>query len=288
MSKQNLSVLKINNFKINNTKTSDVYIRTFQEHKSEHPFIMDAHAHDFYFVMLFTKGSGTHTIDFNKYPVSKGCVFFMSPSEIHSWNLSADADGYILFFNSSFYLIDALSKQLFNLPFFKSKDKTRYAQLSDKELKEMQTVFKSIVKESESESKFRRTILRSYLDVLLFKLAAIIKPELNEKTKSVSIVPELELLIETHFKEHKPISFYSERLNCTAQQLNSITKNYLHKTVSDLINERIMAEAKRLLVYSSLTVSEIGYTLNFNDHSYFNRFFKKAENITPEQFRNRF
>ena len=77
-------------------------------------------------------------------------------------------------------------------------------------------------------------------------------------------------------------------LNCTAQQLNSITKNYLHKRVSDLIQERMMAEAKRLLVYSSLTVSEIAYTLNFNDHSYFNRFFKKAENITPEQFRNRF
>ena len=288
MSKQNLSVLKISNFKSNTNKMSDVYIRTFQEHKSEHPFIMDAHSHDFYFVMLFTKGSGSHTIDFNKYPVSKGSVFFMSPSEIHSWNLSADADGYILFFNASFYLIDALSNQLFNLPFFKSKDKTRYAILNDKELKDMETVFKSIVKESVFDSEFRNTILRSYLDVMLFKFAAIIKPITNEKAKSVSIVPELELLIETHYKEHQPISFYTEKLNCTSQQLNSITKNYLHKTVSDLINERIMAEAKRLLVYSSLTVSEIGYTLNFNDHSYFNRFFKKAENITPEQFRNRF
>ena len=288
MSKQNLSVLKISNFNNSNTKTSDVYIRTFQEHKSEHPFIMDAHAHDFYFVMLFTKGCGWHTIDFNKYPVSKGSVFFMSPSEVHSWNLSADADGYILFFNASFYLIDALSKQLFNLPFFKSKEKTRYSLLNDKELKNMETVFKSIVKESEYDSKYRNSIIRSYLDVLLFKFADIIKPETNEKTKSVSIVPELELLIDTHFKEHQPISFYAEKLNCTTQQLNSITKNYLHKTVSDLIQERMMAEAKRMLVYSSLTVSEIAYSLNFNDHSYFNRFFKNGENITPEQFRKRF
>jgi AraC-like DNA-binding protein len=160
--------------------------------------------------------------------------------------------------------------------------------LKDKQLKEMETVFKSIVKESEADSKYRNAILRSYLDVLLFKFADIIKPATLEKTKTVSIVPELELLIDTNFKDHQPISFYYEKLNCTTQQLNSITKNYLNKTVSDLIQERMMAEAKRLLVYSSLTVSEIAYTLNFNDHSYFNRFFKKAENITPEQFRNRF
>jgi AraC-like DNA-binding protein len=69
--------------------------------------------------------------------------------------------------------------------------------------------------------------------------------------------------------------------------LNAVTKNYLDKTTADLIHERMIAEAKRLLVYSSYTISEIAYQLNFNDNSYFNRFFKKAVSITPEQFRKR-
>ena len=62
----------------------------------------------------------------------------------------------------------------------------------------------------------------------------------------------------------------------------------MNKTVAELIQERMIAEAKRLMVYSSLTISEIAYQLNFNDNSYFNRFFKKAEKCTPEQFRKRF
>jgi AraC family transcriptional regulator, transcriptional activator of pobA len=286
--KQSPSVLKISNFKKEDDKRSDVYIRTFQKHKVEHPFIMDAHAHDFYLVMLFTKGTGSHTIDFKKYPVSIGSVFFMSPSQVHSWQLTEDTDGYVLFFNSSFYLMDALSKQLFNLPFLRPQNKISYAQLNKGDQKKIENVFESMTMEAETESKFKNTILRSYLDVLLFKLADMINSEGEEKTKHVSIVPELERLIDKHFTEHQTLSFYSEKLNVSPQQLNSITKKYLNKTVAELIQARMIAEAKRLLVYSSLTVSEIGYRLNFNDNSYFNRFFKKVEKITPEQFRNQF
>jgi AraC-like DNA-binding protein len=288
MPKQNPSVLKISNFKNEAHHKSDVYIRTFQQHKAEHPFVMEAHAHDFYLIMLFTKGSGTHTIDFNTYNVSKGSLFFMSPSEIHSWNLSEDADGFVLFFNASFYVMDALSKQLFLLPFFKTKEKTRQLLLNEQELKKIKPVFKSILEEAQSALVFRHSILRAYLDVLLFKLADLRKTSGNERIQAVSLVPELQALIESNFMLHWSVSLYAEKLNTTSQQLNTITKNYLNKTVAELIQERMMAEAKRLLVYTSLTISEIAYQLNFNDNSYFNRFFKKAENNTPEQFRKRF
>ena len=288
MSKQSPAVLNLGNFKSKDSSRSDIYIRTFQQHKVDHPFVMKAHSHDFYLVMLFTKGSGEHSIDFNTYTVNRGSVFFMSPSEIHSWNLSDDTDGYVLFFNHSFYLMDALSKQLFKLPFFKSMDKIRHALLNEEELKNIEIVFKSIVIEAESASAFKNAILRSYLDVLLFKFADIITINNDERIQPISLVPELEILIESFFMEHQPVSFYAEKLNTTSQQLNSITKNYLNKTVAELIQERMIAEAKRLMVYSSLTISEIAYQLNFNDNSYFNRFFKKAEKCTPEQFRKRF
>ena len=288
MSKQSPAVLNLGNFKSKDSSRSDIYIRTFQQHKVDHPFVMKAHSHDFYLVMLFTKGRGEHSIDFNTYTVNRGSVFFMSPSEIHSWNFSDDTDGYVLFFNHSFYLMDALSKQLFKLPFFKSKDKIRHALLNEEELKNIEIVFKSIVIEAESASAFKNAILRSYLDVLLFKFADIITINNDERIQPISLVPELEILIESFFMEHQPVSFYAEKLNTTSQQLNSITKNYLNKTVAELIQERMIAEAKRLMVYSSITISEIAYQLNFNDNSYFNRFFKKAEKCTPEQFRKRF
>ncbi len=287
MPKQAPTVLKISNFKRNNPK-AEVYIRTFQEHKADHPFVMSAHAHDFYLVMLFTKGSGSHTIDFNEYKISRGAMFFMSPSEVHSWKLSDDADGYILFFNSSFHLMEALSRQLFNLPFFRTKNKISYALLNEKDLKQTSNIFKSMLTENSFDSKYLPFIMRSYMDVLLYKLASVIKADALKQETMGSVLPELETLIGLYYKEHHSVLFYAEKLHTTSQQLNATAKNYLDKTVQDLIHERVMAEARRLLVYSSLTVSEIAYELNFKDNSYFNRFFKKEEGLTPDQFRKKF
>ncbi len=212
----------------------------------------------------------------------------MTPSEVHSWNLSDDTDGFILFFNTSFYLMDTIPKQLFELPFFKLKNKIRQGLLDPKSLKEVEIIAKAIVMENERESQFQKNILRAYLDVLLYKLSTLLNTNAVEKTIPASLIPELQLLIENYFMQHQPVAFYSGKLNISTQQLNTITKNYLNKTVTELIQERMIAEAKRLLVYSTLTVSEIAYQLNFNDNSYFNRFFKKTESVTPEQFRKRF
>jgi AraC family transcriptional activator of pobA len=286
MQKQSLPVFKIGNFKGNSFAEPDFYINSFAEHAANHHFIEAPHAHDFYLVLFFTKGKGTHTIEHKKYPIKRGSMFFMSPSEVHLWNTGKDTDGYVLFFNSSFYLMDTLSKEYLKLPFFRAKQKVRYLQLNEKGIKEIELVFTLIAKEYRVGSKSMLRIIRSYLDGLLYKLATFVEPELNTKEEPVAIIPGLEALIEEHFREHFPATFYAEKLNMLPEQLNHITKKYLDKTVTVLIQERLIAEAKRLLAYTSLSVSEIAYKLNFSDNSYFNRFFKKEVKLTPEQFRN--
>jgi len=215
-------------------------------------------------------------------------VFFMTPAEVHSWKLSEDTDGFVLFFNASFYQLSAPAASSFQLPFFKLVNKVRHGELDARSLKEMETIAKAIAAENERPSAVQKNILRSYLDVLLYKLSASLQTDPGEKTNPLSVIPELQLLIEQHFLQHRHVSFYADRLNISTKQLNALAKNYLDKTVADVIRERMIAEAKRLLVYSSQTASEIAYELHFSDNSYFNRFFKKSEKITPEQFRKRF
>jgi len=285
MAKKSLPVFKIDNFKGNNFAKPDFYIKSFAEHNATHQFIKDPHAHDFYLLLLFTKGAGSHTIENNEYPIRRGSMFFMSPSEVHLWNTDKNADGYVLFFNSSFYLMDALSREYLKLPFFRAKEKIRYVQLNDSSIKKIEPILKLISAEYQAESRLMMRIIRSYLDVLLYKLAGFVEPGMIGKDKSPSIIPSLETLIEEHFKEHQPVAFYANKLNVLPDQLNNLTKKYLDKTVTGLIQERIMAEAKRLLLFTSLNINEIAFNLNFMDNSYFNRYFKKAEKITPEQFR---
>lgn len=288
MSKKAPSILRLNNFKHKEDSKPGFYIKTFSEHKKEHPFVMEPHAHDFYLITLFTKGTGIHTIDFTSYEVKKGSVFFMSPAEVHSWNLSDDTDGYVLFFNSSFYVMDAQPKHLYRLPFFRIKERLHHGELNKAQLQNIEIIIQLLMTESRVSSPFQTNILRSALDVLLYKLSSLLENETNSITHPVSLIPQLETLIDQHFKMHLPISFYAEKLHTTTQQLNKLSKSYLGKTVTDLLRERLIAEAKRLLVYSHLSVSEIAYELNFSDNSYFNRFFKRSEKLTPEQFRRRF
>jgi AraC family transcriptional activator of pobA len=279
-------VLNLQHFKGIQDTEPDFYIRTFQEHRAAHPFVMEPHAHDFYLLMLFTKGTGTHLIDFNEYEIKKGCVFFMSPSETHSWSLSDDTDGHVLFFNPAFYLMDVLPRKITQLPFFNPENKMRMGYLAAADLMQVEKIIALMNAENNEPSVFKKNILRSYLDILLFKLANILK-EKEPAIPELNIIAILLSLIEKHYAEHLSTSFYTAHLHVSAQKLNALCKLQLNKTLHQLLQDRLLAEAKRLLAYSSFTVSEIAYQLNFNDNSYFNRFFKRMEHVTPEQFRDR-
>lgn len=288
MSKNTLPVLNIKNFKAHGYAQPDFYVKTFQQHKKEHPFVMQPHSHDFYLLMLITKGTGTHTIELKEHSVKPGSVFFMSPSEVHAWNLSEDTDGYILFFNTHFYMMDYREGNIFEIPFYNPQNKINSAFLQPKQLTGIKHLMENMRHESSLDLPiYQKRILRSYLDIVLMKLAAILKPAQRKKESGLPsrLIPNLQALINEHFISHNPVSFYANKLNITVQRLNKITHNQLDKTVAELIHHRMLAEAKRLLAYSTYTVSEIAYQLNFNDNSYFTRFFKKATSMTPEQYR---
>lgn len=289
MASGKLPVFTVKNFKKAPASDPDFYIKTFQEHKAEHPFIMEPHRHDFFMIMLFTKGKGVHTIDFNTYDIKPGSVFFMSPGEMHSWKLSNDTDGYVLFFNRSFFIMNAPNRNMNELQFFSIENKVQHSLFNRSQTKITEELLKNIYNESKTEAKQQTLILRAYLDILLLKFAAIIEPERSVKrSKTIELITRLEQLIEVNYKAHLTVTYYAKELAISPVQLTSLTTAYLNKSVAELIHDRLILEAKRLLIYTDLTVSEISNELNFSDNSYFNKFFKKASGQTPEQFRKRF
>ncbi|HEX8517437.1 MAG TPA: AraC family transcriptional regulator [Bacteroidia bacterium] len=287
MSKKQLSVLRLKNFSKTPHHDTDFYIRTFQEHKKEHPFVMQPHAHDFYMIMIFSQGRGKHTIDLKEYPVEAGSVFFMSPGQVHSWNLDEGTDGYVIFFNSSFYRMTSEAKNIQSFSLFSGNEKYSHALLKAHQLDDLLLYLKLLESENQSHSAFKGNIVRLLTDVIINKLASCMEITIKNHPL-VSILPALEKLIELNFREHLPVSFYAEKLNLSLQALNLHTRNFLNKTVNNLLHERVISEAKRLLIYSDKTVTEIAYELNFNDNSYFVKFFKKKEKLTPEEFRKKY
>lgn len=114
--------------------------------------------------------------------------------------------------------------------------------------------------------------------------------ETNQEGLPADVQPtllRLRSLIEAHFREwHKP-SDYASVLQISGGALSKLTGRHLHKTPTELIMERLLLEAKRLLHFTTMSVKEIAFHLGFGDFGYFGRLFKKHAGVTPTEYRQR-
>lgn len=93
------------------------------------------------------------------------------------------------------------------------------------------------------------------------------------------------VLIEDHFKERWKISDYAEQMCLTENRLNRICKSFTGKTAFEILQDRILLEAQRYLVYTAAPLAEIAFILGLNDTAYFCRFFKRRTGLTPSAYR---
>ncbi|MEJ8801829.1 AraC family transcriptional regulator [Pontibacter sp. H249] len=285
MAKEQLPIYKIEDFNSRKKNAKFFYLCRLAEHLQEHKFIQRPHKHDFYIVMLVTRGTGIHTIDFRDYAVQAGIVFFLTPGQVHSWQLSDDADGFILFFTQEYYLE---RKKLYQYPYFATLSDNTPLPVSEAEQEQLLQIQNHMQQEYQHQLVMKDDVLRDYLDILLVKLLRTYNAQGYSTASSPAALPELlqlQRLIDLHYKEHQPVSFYAEILHTSAKHLNEVCKKSLGKTTTQLIQERLVLEAKRLLIHSALSIKQVAAEIGFFEVSYFFRFFKKHTGQTPEQFR---
>jgi AraC family transcriptional activator of pobA len=265
---------------------SSFYIETLQAHLDNHKFVSKPHRHNFYLLLYITSGGGEHTIDFETYPIVPGSFFLMTPGQVHSWNLKPNTNGYIIFFTQAFYRMQFNANSLIEFPFFHSRQASPFIKCEpdhtvDIVVKEMHNEFRN------SNTNIDLRILRSYLDLLLLKLARLYPDRKSDESAitSTAKLRKLEQLIDKHFVKFKLPSEYADLMNLSPSYLNNICKQKVGKTLTGLITERVILEAKRYFAHADLTVNQVADKLNFSSASYFIRFFRKHTGYTPEQFK---
>src|SRR5215216_3673440 len=151
-------------------KDHSFYIERLETHLEKHQFISKPHNHDFYLLLYINKGGGEHIIDFKHYPISPCSFFLMTPGQVHSWNLEARTDGYILFFQPSFYSMHSLEKNLISFPFFCLLNSNPHVVINGDQRIVIDFVVHQMHMEFTSPGITDPRILRSYLELLLLKL----------------------------------------------------------------------------------------------------------------------
>lgn len=246
------------------------------------------HRHSFYHLVLFTQGSGTHSIDFQRFAVEPGAAYFMAPGQVHGWQFEGVVDGYIVHFNDTFFRGFLHNDHyLDSFAFFNGYPEQCVCQLPPAALAEAVALFEGILREAAADGPQALDLVRLRL------LEYFILADRNTTVRGATAAPaqknlllrNFRRLVDEHYRTQRLPKQYAELLYVTPNYLNALCRDLLGKTAGDLIRERVLLEAKRLLTGAGHTVAAVADELRFEDPSYFNRFFKKYEGTTPEQFR---
>jgi len=251
----------------------------------------EPHTLGFYEVTFITGGAGTFKLDDHSLPIGPGRVFFTSPGQVRRWLSSEPVTGFVLFFEPHFlatFFSDSLF--LYRFPFFNNPVNYPALKLDSELFDHSLDVLIQIESEFEKLQNDSPHLIRSMLYQLMIQLNRSYARQhkaSSDDTRLNPVVFKFRKAVDQHFKELKTVEEYAEQLHISAGHLNKICKQYLNKNASTIIKERVLLEAKRLILYSGKTITEIAYELNFADSSNFSRFFSSLQQESPVEFRER-
>jgi AraC family transcriptional activator of pobA len=267
------------------TRISDI----FKCHKE---LLTTPHRNEFYNIFWFQKGSPVHLVDFNPVQIEPNTFLFISKSRVHRFDLAGEYDGLGLFFTDSFFCRNEKdSAFLHNSMLFNDLLDTPSITLQSSEAPLIHLFEFMSVEAGNPVDCTQHDILKNLLNAFL------LLAERERKKAGFSEIrkgPDLDLtlsfkeILEKEFRGTKTVSAYAMKTHVSEKRLNQATSRVLGKTPKELIDERTLQEAKRLLVHSTLSIKEIGFILGFPEPTNFIKYFRKHTQVTPVRFRDEF
>lgn len=257
------------------------------------PFMKEldvAHRHNYNMILLNENNSGSQLIDFKESEIAPFSITCLHYGQIHKWLDYSKIEGYIIVFENDFFALRHQNYELSEFSFLTYRHKIPYAKVSQEQFKNLKSIALWMLNEFNGKRINFDKHLYSLLNLLLLELDRLFEPSSNntEFTQSLQLIYHFEELIDKYYREKHFVKDYASILHVRPNYLNAVCNEITKSSAGDLIRNRIILEAKRLLIHEKKTASEIAYELGFTDNSYFGRFFKKYENNTPDGFKKMF
>ena len=264
----------------------DIIAENFADYLKRHPDLHFPHRHSFYHFVYFTKGSGTHTIDFERFRVKPGQIYFMVPGQVHTWNFEGVTDGYIVNFSESIFQSFFKDSSLEKFSFFSGNTVDGVITLK-KSAAIVASLLDAVINEAAGNSIYNKDMIAIDLLSVFIHISREIatgntKPVIRQNQL---LLQNFRKLVNEYYNHKRLPKEYAAMLYITPNHLNALCTDMLGKPAGEVIRDRVLLEAKRLLINADINISEIAWQLNFKDNSYFTKFFRKYTGITPEDFR---
>ncbi|WP_229203516.1 AraC family transcriptional regulator [Dyadobacter jejuensis] len=257
-----------------------IYIRNL--HDCPPSYLNDPDRKDFFEIVWLKNEGPLHDIKNPDFDLKGDWIYLIPPYRVHQLN-KAGKNGELLSFKRE--VLEEVDKE-FLLDIFKIfnvQGEFSCLRLEREAAEELGHVYQLLLGEYQKGSD-DLIIVKAILKVFLLKLIKVKEQEFTGHDIHQKRVYEFLMLLESNYLQVRNTDFYAAKLGISSKRLNQILKDKLHKTGMELIHDRIVLEAKRMIIHSDQTIKEIAYELGFSDRPYFSRFFKKQTGQSPDAF----
>lgn len=251
------------------------------------------HTLTYYDITFVTEGEGQFSINNKCYDALPFDVFFSKPGEIRNWDTNKLKDGYALIFEDAF-LSSLFKDSLFvqHLSFFKLGKQTSKLHLSKELYSRIYEILKSIKVEIANYKLNGVDVLKALLYEVLMLLDRAYQTEISNKGDNMKDIGKVHMdkyinLVNNFSKEHHTVQYYADKLCITSNYLNEIVTSSMGVSAKQYIISKVIDEARRLLVYTDYSISDIAFELHFSTVSYFIRSFRLHTGETPLSYRKK-
>jgi AraC family transcriptional regulator, transcriptional activator of pobA len=266
---------------------SFLHVEPIPVRSSRHNWTIRPHSHpDHHQILILHEGGGAIEIEGEQWDLSPTALVVVPALTVHAFRFKSDTNGYVITIAPSF-LSSALDGDRDLLDGFLGPSRFLQDQLGDDI--DLLEIFASLEREFVWAAPGRRAAIKAYLQLIGVTVCRLLgrdrQPPLS-KTRDAETVIRFRELIEQSYREHPPLEFFAHHLGVTTARLNASCRAMTGKSSLALINDRILIEAKRNLLYSDMTIGEIALSLGYADPGYFNRFFARSVGVSPGRFRD--
>ena len=249
----------------------------------QYPFKVDVTV-----AIICIKGRTEGTVNMKPYITNGSCLITILPGQIMEYkSISEDFKGLFIIMSQKFTdsLMSNAQERL--LLTFSLRDNP-FTPLSEESLEGMIVYFNMIKRViQEKDLPYRLEVVR-HLTLAFYYGACIEFHKLLDKQKKSHhemFVEKFLNLVQTHYKEQRGLEFYADKLCVTPKHLSKVIKQYSGKPANDWIDEHVALEAKALLKSTNMTIEQISDELNFPSQSFFGKYFKRIEGVSPKVYR---
>lgn len=251
--------------------------------------IQQYHQHDFYAISWIESGQLLQKLDGKMYTLNKGDIFIACPGQVHEndfGHIAHQVKGGAFLFTTEFLQQLKHNTAISEVTFLDNTFSNPHLSLPDEERESFSSIVQVLFREMDKGLP-NLAMVKSLLSAVLLSIQQTIDTSITRtnSARHMEVYKNFKRLLELHFKENRMPGFYSELLYLSERHLNRLLKETTSKTAAEMIRGRSMLEARRLLCFTEMRISEIAWSLGYQDQSYFTKLFKKETGQTPQAYR---